>query len=111
MSGSKFVAPSSIGTSGMLQSGLGISRWWEDPVYLAQHTLNDRGRYILTKLYQLDPARLRSASVKMYGRRQLEPEEIQAHEWQELLASLGATRVEVREVVQKLGFSTRGIPR
>ncbi len=70
---------------------LGLAGWWNEPDYRHCYTANLRGEFILSKLLQRDPPKLRA------------PENISAAEWATILTAMGASPDEIAEVQARMG--------
>lgn len=87
-------------------AGLGIAHWWDDPRYTHSHTLHDRGAFILAKLMQCDPKGFKLLLRKLGGptRYPPSPEALTSAQWQAILGAMGASLVEVADVLIRLGL-------
>jgi hypothetical protein len=87
-------------------AGLDLAHWWDDPQYQNSRTLRERGAFILSKLMQRDPQRFRQL-VRRICRTSTyppSPAALTAAQWQAILGAMGASLVEVAEVLIRLGL-------
>lgn len=87
-------------------SGLGVAHWWDDPRYQHAATTRARGEFILTQLRERDPKRFRQLVRKLGTMRSNppSPEALTPTQWQTILGAMGASLVEVAEVLIQLGL-------
>jgi hypothetical protein len=87
-------------------AGLDLARWWDDPQYQRSQTLQERGTFILSKLMQRDPKKLTHLVRKLCRTPHYppSPDDITAAQWQALLGAMGASLLEVAEVLIRLGL-------
>jgi hypothetical protein len=87
-------------------AGLGVAHWWDDPRYAHSYTLHDRGAFILAKLMQCDPKRFKPLVRKLSGTTRCPPppEALTPAQWQAILGAMGASLVEVADVLIYLGL-------
>ena len=81
--------------------GLGLDAWWE-PVYKAA-----RGTFILNKLAQYDSARLADVLADLYRDEPPDPMDITKYQWQTILAFMGASEEEIKDVQKRMGREWR----
>ena len=81
---------------------LGLDAWWDEPHYRQCYTANLRGEFILSKLLQRDPPKLRALVASLF---QVEPlsENISAAEWATILTAMGASPDEIADVQTRMG--------
>lgn len=86
--------------------GLGVARWWDDPHYQQSHSLHERGAFIFSKLMQHDPRTFTHLVWKICQTKNDSPlpEALTAAQWQAILGAMGASLVEVAEVLIRLGL-------
>jgi hypothetical protein len=82
--------------------GIGLDAWWNEPDYKHCNTFRLRGLFILRKLRERDSARLQDVLADLY-RDQPDPEGIGTFEWQTILAYLGASEEEIKDVQTRMG--------
>jgi hypothetical protein len=83
--------------------GLGLDAWWDEPAYKTCNTVRLRGLFIFDKLKQHDPARFADVVADLYRDDVPDPEEIGTFEWQIILAFMGASPEEIRDVQMRMG--------
>ena len=88
-------------------AGLGLARWWDDSDYRYCRTVHERGAFILSKLMQHNPRRFPHLVRKICQTKDYppSPEALTAAQWQALLGAMGASLVEVAEVLMALGLT------
>ncbi len=84
-------------------TALGLDGWWDEPHYKQCYTMNLRGEFILTKLRQRDPPKLRAVMAALYRHTEPMPESIAAVEWHTILAAMGASLEEIADVQARMG--------
>jgi hypothetical protein len=85
-------------------SGIGSEGWWSTPEWLACQTPALRARFVLTELLKRDTQKLRAVTWEIFKAEQVEPADITRDQWQRMLAAMGATPGEVRDILWRLGF-------
>jgi len=83
--------------------GLGLDAWWDEPAYKTCNTFRLRGLFIFDKLKQHDPAKFHDVITDLYRDDPLDPQHIGAFEWQTILAYMGASEEEIRDVQKRMG--------
>jgi hypothetical protein len=83
--------------------GLGLGAWWDEPDYKPCNTFHLRGLFILRKLHEHDPARLQDVLADLYRDAQPDPLDIGTFEWQTILAYMGASEEEIKDVQLRVG--------
>jgi len=84
--------------------GLNLGPWWDELAYKAgQGTFTERGTFILAKLQEYDAAKLIDVLGDVYRDAVPDPQDITKFEWQAILAFMGATAEEVRDVQVRMG--------
>jgi hypothetical protein len=83
---------------------LGLDSWWDEPDYkAASGTFSERGAFIFAKLAQHDAAKLKDVMTDLYRDDQPDPQDIGTFEWQTILAFMGASEEEIRDVQMRMG--------
>ena len=82
---------------------LGLDAWWGEPEYKRCNTLRLRGLFILRKLREHDPAKFHDVMTDLYRDDQPDPEDIGTFEWQTILAFMGASEEEIKDVQLRMG--------
>jgi hypothetical protein len=82
---------------------LGLAGWWDEPHYRHCYTANLRGEFILAKLLQRDPPKLRALMASLYADGEPLPENLSAAEWATILTAMGASPDEIAEVQARMG--------
>jgi hypothetical protein len=83
--------------------GLVLGAWWGEPAYKPCNTFHLRGLFILRKLREHDPARLEDVLADLYRDDVPDPLDIGKFEWQIILAYMGASDEEIRDVQKRMG--------
>src|SRR5262245_29273612 len=91
----------------MSDAGIAAVRWLSDQASSAMKAQRRPGLYVLSMLHALDTQRLRRASFAMFGAARMSEERLSREQWRTLLAEMGATTQEVRDVLDYLGFPPR----
>ena len=86
---------------------LGLDAWWDEPDYKPCNTVRLRGLFILRKLREHDPARLQDVLADLYRDDQPDPQDIGRFEWQTILAFMGASEEEIKDVCLRMGQAWR----
>ena len=81
---------------------LGLDTWWDEPHYRQCYTANLRGEFILSKLLQRDPPKLRALVASLFQVEPL-PENISTAEWATILTAMGASSDEIADVQTRMG--------
>ncbi len=88
----------------MNTTGLNIDPWWDDPAYkAAQGTLSEKGGFILAKLREHDAVKLQDVMVDLYRDAQPDPMDITKFQWATILAFMGASDQEIKDVQLRMG--------
>ena len=87
----------------MATAGLNLDAWWDEPAYKTCNTFHLRGLFIFDKLKQHDPAKFHDVITDLYRDDPLDPQDIGAFEWQTILAYMGASGEEIRDVQKRMG--------
>jgi hypothetical protein len=83
---------------------IGLDPWWEEPEYReASVTFRLRGLFIFDKLRQHDAARFAEVMADLYRDEVPDPQDIGAFEWQTILAFMGASEAEIKDVQKRMG--------
>ena len=77
--------------------------WWDEPAYRTCNTLHLRGVFILRKLQEHNPAKFAEVMADLYRDDQPDPQEIGTFEWQTILAFIGASDEEIKDVQMRIG--------
>jgi hypothetical protein len=83
--------------------GLGLDAWWNEPEYKPCNTFHLRGLFILRKLREHDPATFQDVMTDLYRDDHPEPGDIGTFEWQTILAFMGASEEEIKDVQMRMG--------
>jgi hypothetical protein len=84
---------------------LRIHDWWNEPRFRECLTPELRGEFILRKLMQHDPSKCRKVLRTTCGTPKLLPVRLAPSQWQLLLGAMGASLVEISEVLIRLGLT------
>jgi hypothetical protein len=93
----------------VMADGIGLDACWDELDYrqALRGSLTDQGAFILRKLSQHDLVRFKTVMDDLYRHRPPDPSDITKFEWQVILAYLGATDEEIREVQHRMGRAWR----
>ena len=83
--------------------GLVLGALWGEPAYKPCNTFHLRGLFILRKLREHDPARLQDVLADLYRDDVPDPQDIGTFEWQTILAVMGASEEEIKDVQKRMG--------
>ena len=86
-----------------MSHGLGLDAWWDEPEYRPCNTLHRRGTFIFRKLRDHDAAKLQAVLDDLYPDQRPDLEDIGTFEWRVILASLGASDEEIKDVQVRMG--------
>ena len=86
-------------------SELGIHHWWTEPHFKQCFTPELRGEFILGKLMQRAPKTFRKLLLETCNIGMPQPVQLTSSQWQTLLATMGASLVEISEVLIRLGLT------
>ena len=86
-----------------MTGGLGLDSWWDEPTYKTCNTLHLRGAFILRKLREHDPPKVRDVMTDLYRDEQPDPQHIGTFEWQTTLAYMGANDEEIADMQKRIG--------
>lgn len=84
---------------------LGIHDWWSEPRFCECPTRELRAEFILKKLTQHDPSKCRKLLWTTCGTPEPQPGRLAPSQWQLLLGAMGASLVEISEVLIQLGLT------
>jgi hypothetical protein len=85
-------------------SDLGLDAWWDEPAYkAAQGSFSTKGLFILAKLREHDPAKLQDVMVDLYRDAQPDPMDITKFQWATIVAFMGASEDEIKDVQLRMG--------
>ena len=84
-------------------ASLNLEAWWTEPGYGRCDSFSRRGAFILHKLLKCDPAKFVYIMSNLYRAEAKDPQEITPHEWQTILAYMGATEEEIKDVLGRMG--------
>jgi hypothetical protein len=85
-------------------SPLNLDPWWDEPEYKeASVTFRLRGLFIFDKLKQHDTVRFAEVMADLYRDEVPDPQDIGTFEWQTILAFMGASDEEIRDVQMRMG--------
>lgn len=85
-------------------TSLGLNAWWDEPEYKeASVAFRLRGLFIFDKLKQHDAVRFADVMTDLYRDDQPDPQDIGAFEWQTILAFMGASEAEIKDVQKRMG--------
>ena len=83
---------------------LDLDPWWDEPAYRsATGTFSERGTFILRKLSEHDPIRFKTVMDDLYRDEPPDPVDITKFQWQTILAYMGASEEEVKDVQLRMG--------
>jgi len=82
---------------------LNLAPWWDEPDYKTCNTFHLRGLFILRKLREHDPTKFHDVMADLYRDDQPDPQDIGTSEWQTILAFMGASDEEVKDVQKRMG--------
>src|SRR5713101_7038229 len=85
------------------QAMLSVDAWWDEPEYKTCNTLHLRGLFILRQLREHDPAKFQDVMTDLYRDDQPDPQDIGKFEWQTILAFMGASDEEIKDVQMRMG--------
>ena len=84
---------------------LGVHNWWTEPLFNQCFTPELRGEFVLSKLMQRDPKKFRKLLLVTCKMAKPRPLKLTSSQWQTLLAAMGASLVEISEVLIRLGLT------
>jgi ribosomal protein S27E len=91
-------------SGGALVLALGLDAWWDEPAYkAAQGSFSERGTFILAKLQQYDPAKLKDVLADVYRDAISDPTDITKFEWETILSYMGASPEQIKHVQKRMG--------
>jgi hypothetical protein len=83
---------------------LDVDSWWDEPEYKeASRSLLTTGAFILDKLKQRDAVRFNDVIADLYRDQVPEPWDITKFEWHTILAYIGASEGEIKDVQLRMG--------
>jgi hypothetical protein len=83
---------------------LDVDAWWDESAYkAAQGTFSEKGTFILVKLREHDAAKLKDVLADVYRDAQPDPMDITKFQWQTILAYMGASEEEIKDVQLRMG--------
>ena len=82
---------------------LNLAPWWDEPDYKTCNTFHLRGLFILRKLREHDPTKFHDVMADLYRDDQPDPQDIGTFEWQTILAFMGASEEEIKDVQLRMG--------
>lgn len=82
---------------------LNVDAWWDEPEYKVCGTFKARGHFILSKLYELDGAKIHTVMVDLYRDDEKDPQDITKVEWKAILEYMGASPEAIKDVQVKMG--------
>jgi hypothetical protein len=83
---------------------LNLDPWWDEPEYsAAMGSFTTRGSFILRKLRDRDPVRYKEVMDDLYRDDAPDPQDITKFQWQTILAYMGASEEEIRDVQKRMG--------
>ena len=85
-----------------MADGLGLDPWWDEPAYKTCN-FHLRGLFLLRKLREHDSTTFRDVMTDLYRDDQPDPQDIGAFEWQTILAYMGASEEEIKDVQMRMG--------
>jgi hypothetical protein len=84
--------------------GLHLDPWWDEPYYkAAKGSFSSKGAFILRKLAQHDAVKLNTVMTDLYRDEEKDPQDITKFEWQTILAFMGASDEEIKDVQMRMG--------
>jgi hypothetical protein len=86
-------------------AGFEVERWWDEPHFKRSNTRAERAQFVLVKLMQHDPKKLTGllrevCQVQGYPET---PHAITDEQWRTILTEMGATPLDVAEVLIRIG--------
>jgi hypothetical protein len=83
----------------VMGDGLGLDAWWDEPAYhAARGSFSTKGTFILRKLSEHDPAKLKDVLGDLYRDDLPDPADTTKFEWEVIRGFLGASPEEVKDV-------------
>ena len=95
--------PGAASSGESMPGGLGLKAWWDEPGYKWSDSFSRRGAFILHKLLKCDPAKFVYIMSNLYRAEAKDPQDITPRQWQTILAHIGATDEEIRDVQMRMG--------
>jgi hypothetical protein len=83
--------------------GLNLDAWWDEPDHKPCNTFRLRGLFILRKLREQDSTKFHDVMMDLYRDNQADPQDIGTFEWQTILAFMGASEEEIKDVQKRMG--------
>jgi hypothetical protein len=84
--------------------GLGLDARWDEPAYhAARGSLSTKGTFILRKLSEHDPAKLKDVLANVYRDAVPDPADMTRFEWEVILRFMGAHPDEIKDVQLRMG--------
>lgn len=84
--------------------GLSVDAWWDEPEYQkARDTFSQRGSFVLQKLSEHDPFRFKQVMDDLYRDEPPDPMDITKFQWATILAFMGASEEEIKDVQLRMG--------
>jgi hypothetical protein len=84
---------------------LGVRGWWDEPHFQHCGTPELRGEFVLGKLMQRDPTKCQKLLLATCNIGKPRPVKLTSSQWQTLLAAMGASLLEISEVLIQLGLT------
>lgn len=78
---------------------------WADPKYQKSTSRRERSQLILANIRQCNPTRLRAVMRELGLTKTEQPDHLTAAQWQALLGAVGASLVEISQVLIQLGLT------
>ena len=82
---------------------LNLDAWWDEPDYKPCNTLHLRGLFIFRKLREHHPGKFQDVMTDLYRDEQPDPQDSGKFEWQTILAYMGASDQEIKDVQMRMG--------
>jgi len=83
---------------------LDLAPWWGEPAYqAARGSFSTKGTFILRKLSEHDPAKLKDVLADVYRDEVPDPADITKFEWEIILRFMGASPEEIADVQKRMG--------
>jgi hypothetical protein len=102
--------PGAASSGESMPGGLGLKAWWDEPGYKRSDNFSRRGAFILHKLLKCDPAKFVYIMSNLYRAEAKDPQDITPRQWQTILAHMGATDEEIRDVQMRMGWPSAAEP-
>jgi len=83
---------------------LNLDPWWDEPAYqAARGSFLTKGTFILDKLAEHDPIKLKDVLADLYRDQIPDPQDITKFEWEVILRLMGASPEDIKDVQLRMG--------